>query len=130
MKKVLFILLMAVMLSTSCENNLTYPDTASEVYTYTESDSVYDYINDYIRNTIKRNEGILKELEDFAMENHVPIVHPEVAKLLQVLGMVKKPARILEIGTAIGYSSIERRMTMAPLSYGSPTAARPVRRSS
>jgi len=66
----------------------------------------YDYINDYIRNTIKKSEGILKELEQFAKENHVPIVHPEVAKLLQVIGMTKKPTRILEIGTAIGYSSI------------------------
>ncbi|HOQ00529.1 MAG TPA: O-methyltransferase [Acetivibrio clariflavus] len=66
----------------------------------------YDYINDYIRNTIRKSEGILKELEEFANKNHVPIVHPEVAKLLQVIGMIKRPARILEIGTAIGYSSI------------------------
>lgn len=66
----------------------------------------YDYINEYIRNTIQKSEGILKELEEFAKENHVPIVHPEVAKLLQVLGMIKKPTRILELGTAIGYSSI------------------------
>ncbi|AEV69045.1 O-methyltransferase [Acetivibrio clariflavus] len=66
----------------------------------------YDYINDYIRNTIRKSEGILKELEEFANKNHVPIVHPEVAKLLQVIGMIKRPSRILEIGTAIGYSSI------------------------
>ncbi len=74
----------------------------------------YDYINDYIRNTIKKNKGILKELEDFAEQNHVPIVHPEVAKLLQVIGMTKKPARILEIGTAIGYSSILLSEILAP----------------
>ena len=66
----------------------------------------YDYINEYIRKTIQKSKGILQELEEFAKENHVPIVHPEVAKLLQVLGMIKKPTRILEIGTAIGYSSI------------------------
>lgn len=74
----------------------------------------YDYINDYIRSTIKKNEGLLKELEDFAVENHVPIVHPEVAKLLQVIGMTKKPVRILEIGTAIGYSSILLSGILAP----------------
>ncbi len=74
----------------------------------------YDYINDYIRNTIKKTEGLLKELEDFAAENHVPIVHPEVAKLLQVIGMTKKPVRILEIGTAIGYSSILLAGILAP----------------
>lgn len=66
----------------------------------------YDYINEYIRNTIKRNGGILKELEDFAMEHHVPIIQPEVAGLLVLLGRLVKPERILEAGTAIGYSAI------------------------
>ncbi|WP_036939779.1 O-methyltransferase [Pseudobacteroides cellulosolvens] len=67
---------------------------------------IYDYINDYIRNTIKENDIILKELEMFAKENHVPIIQPEVAKLLLVTGKLLKPKRILEVGTAIGYSAI------------------------
>lgn len=67
---------------------------------------IYDYINDYIRNTIKENDSILKELEMFAKENHVPIIQPEVAKLLLVTGKLLKPKRILEVGTAIGYSAI------------------------
>lgn len=66
----------------------------------------YDYINEYIRETIKGNNGILSELESFAAENHVPIVHPEVARLLVVLGKMLRPSRILEVGTAIGYSAI------------------------
>lgn len=66
----------------------------------------YDYINDYIRKTIKCNEGLLKDLEHFAEENHVPIIHPEVARMLVVLGNMIKPANILEVGTAIGYSAI------------------------
>lgn len=66
----------------------------------------YDYINEYIRKTIKENKGILKELEEFAAENYVPIVHPEVARLLLVLGNLVKPSRVLEVGTAIGYSAI------------------------
>ena len=66
----------------------------------------YDYINDYVRKTIKSSEGILAELEVFAGENHVPIVHPEVARLMIVLGNMIKPMRILEVGTAIGYSAI------------------------
>lgn len=66
----------------------------------------YDYITDYIRNTMKKSTGILKELEDYAREYGVPIVQPEVAGLLTVLGGLLKPSRILEIGTAIGYSSI------------------------
>lgn len=66
----------------------------------------YDYISEYIRKTIKPSDGILAELETYAHENHVPIVHPEVARLMVVLGRMKQPERILEIGTAIGYSAI------------------------
>lgn len=74
----------------------------------------YDYINEYIRNTIQGNQGILKELEEFAQQNHVPIIQPEVAKLLMVLGNMQRPERILEIGTAIGYSAILLSMVLAP----------------
>ncbi|MCX7843531.1 MAG: O-methyltransferase [Clostridia bacterium] len=66
----------------------------------------HDYINEYIRNTIKPSTGILAELEEFAEKNHVPIIQPEVARLLFVLGTIHKPKRILEVGTAIGYSAI------------------------
>lgn len=66
----------------------------------------YDYITKYIRETISRKEGLLKELEDYADTNHVPIVQPEVASLITVLGNMQRPGRILEIGTAIGYSAI------------------------
>ncbi len=74
----------------------------------------YDYINDYIRKTIRGNEGILAELEDFARENHVPIVRPEVARLITVLGRMAKPRRVLEVGTAIGYSAILFSDILAP----------------
>ena len=67
---------------------------------------VYEYIDEYIRNTIKKDEGLLGELRAYAVENHVPIIHPEVARMIGVLGNTVKPGRILEIGTAIGYSSI------------------------
>ncbi len=66
----------------------------------------YDYITDYIRTTIKPNTGLLAELEQYAAENHVPIIQPEVAALMKVLGNMHKPGRILEVGTAIGYSSM------------------------
>lgn len=65
----------------------------------------YDYINEYIRGTIKRTDGVLKEMEEYAKINRVPIIHPEVAKLIVILGKIKKPKYILEIGTAIGYSA-------------------------
>jgi predicted O-methyltransferase YrrM len=44
----------------------------------------YDYVNNYIRETIKKNSGLLKELEEYASIHHVPIIHPEVGRLLTV----------------------------------------------
>lgn len=66
----------------------------------------HEYINEYIRKTIKRQGGILGELEAYAVQHHVPVIQPEVASLLTVLGRLVKPVRILEVGTAIGYSAI------------------------
>jgi predicted O-methyltransferase YrrM len=74
----------------------------------------YEYINEYIRKTIGRSDGILAELETYALEHNVPIVQPEVAALLKLLGRLAGPGRILEIGTAIGYSSILLAGILAP----------------
>lgn len=65
-----------------------------------------DGVNEFIRKTLRPGEGLLLELEQYAAEHHVPIIRPETASLLIVLGRLVKPVRILEIGTAIGYSSI------------------------
>jgi predicted O-methyltransferase YrrM len=72
------------------------------------------FINEYIRETLKPSEGLLKELEEYAGEKHVPIIMPETARMLTVLGRLTKPARILEVGTAIGYSSILMAGILAP----------------
>lgn len=55
----------------------------------------YEYINEYIRSTIKPNSGLLAQLEEYAAQNHVPIIQPEVAALMKVLGNMHKPLRIL-----------------------------------
>ncbi len=65
-----------------------------------------EYIEKYIRQVIPESTNFLKSIEKYAKDNHVPIVHPEVAQLIKVLIKIKKPKKILEIGTAIGYSSI------------------------
>ena len=70
------------------------------------SSVTYDYMEEYIRGLIPQREGILKELEEFAKENKVPIVQKETGKFLEFMVNMKKPMRILELGTAIGFSSI------------------------
>ncbi|MFW2488414.1 O-methyltransferase [Clostridium chromiireducens] len=70
------------------------------------SEITYDYMEEYIRGLIPDRNGILKEIEDFARENHVPIVQKETGVFLEFMTSMKKPKRILELGTAIGFSSI------------------------
>ncbi|MGG7176080.1 O-methyltransferase [Clostridium paraputrificum] len=66
----------------------------------------YDYMEEYIRGLIPEREGTLKEIEEFARENGVPIVQKEAGKFLEFMVSMKRPLRILELGTAIGFSSI------------------------
>lgn len=67
---------------------------------------VANYVSEYIRSLEQSKEQILIEIEEYALKNKVPIIEVEVARFLEFLVMLKKPKRILEIGTAIGYSSI------------------------
>jgi predicted O-methyltransferase YrrM len=61
-----------------------------------------DYINKFICN----NDSLLDEMEQYAKDNFVPILDKQSALLLEQLITIKNPARVLEIGMAIGYSSI------------------------
>ena len=67
----------------------------------------YDYMEQYIRNLIPDSTGKFSELEAFAKENGVPIAQKETIKFLEFMVSMKKPLRILELGTAIGYSAIK-----------------------
>ncbi|MCI5997630.1 MAG: O-methyltransferase [Peptoniphilaceae bacterium] len=67
---------------------------------------VAGYVSEYIRNLEKSKDPILLEMEFYAQQNAVPIIEVEVARFLEFLVMLKKPKRILEIGTAIGYSAL------------------------
>jgi predicted O-methyltransferase YrrM len=66
----------------------------------------YDYIDSYLLGMIPESSGILKEMEEYATENHVPIITRDIAGLLSVLIKYGKVKSILEVGTAIGYSAI------------------------
>lgn len=65
----------------------------------------FDYMEEYIRGLIPEHKGKLKEVEEFAIQNKVPIVQKETAKFLEFMVSMKKPMKILELGTAIGYSA-------------------------
>ncbi|ASK63111.1 SAM-dependent methyltransferase [Virgibacillus phasianinus] len=63
-------------------------------------------LNQYLQGTIPINEKWITELERYAKENRVPIMEPVSMNFLQQIIRIHQPARILEIGTAIGYSAL------------------------
>ncbi len=69
---------------------------------------VPSYVEEYLRELIPEKSGFLSALEAEAAdtETYAPIIEPEVAALLTVLIKIHRPKRILELGTAIGYSAI------------------------
>lgn len=66
----------------------------------------HEYIIRYLRNTLRKNEGLLFEMEQYAAENDVPISQPESIRLIEVLVRLSGAKNILEVGGAIGYSAI------------------------
>ena len=66
----------------------------------------YDYIESYINKTHKVEEDFFVDLRKYAMDNHIYIMKPQVERLMAVLMSLIKPKNILEVGTAIGYSSM------------------------
>ena len=76
----------------------------------------YDYMEQYLRELIPGNTGILEDLENFALEYKVPIVQKETAKFLELMITMNRPKKILELGTAIGYSAILMNQTSGGLS--------------
>jgi len=59
----------------------------------------------YIRSLIKEDPDTLK-IRKGEEENHIPIIRPEVMQLILVIIKIAGIKKILEIGTADGYSSI------------------------
>ena len=60
----------------------------------------------YINSLDKGNTPFLNELEMEARRDYVPIIRRETQSLLKVLLQIKRPSRILEVGTAVGFSAI------------------------
>jgi predicted O-methyltransferase YrrM len=61
---------------------------------------------DYLRELVPARDELLQSLERRAEELYIPILDLETASVLRVLLQIIKPRSILELGTAIGYSTI------------------------
>ena len=60
----------------------------------------------YINSLDTENTSFLEELEKTAKEAYVPIIRREMQSLLKLLLAMKRPVRILEVGTAVGFSAL------------------------
>lgn len=67
---------------------------------------VDDRIVTFLHSLEQSNGELCDSIEEYAHKNYVPIIRKETESFLKVMIMIKNPRRILEIGTAIGYSAI------------------------
>ena len=60
----------------------------------------------FINSLDTKNSEILETVEREALASSVPIIRREMQSFLKTLLLIKKPMRILEVGTAVGFSAL------------------------
>jgi predicted O-methyltransferase YrrM len=63
-------------------------------------------VEDYLRRLRPERSEVMAEMESVAQRDSVPIVSWETGRLLATLVGALDPERVLEVGTAIGYSTL------------------------
>lgn len=71
-----------------------------------EMSEIVDNPESYFRQYIPHRDLLLITLEEQAQQENIPIVGPVVGELLFLLARITRAKRILELGTATGYSAI------------------------
>ncbi len=67
---------------------------------------VEERMSDYIDYLTWQLPDYLKDVYENAVENNVPVIRKPMQTLLKTLLMMLKPKNILEVGTAVGFSSM------------------------
>jgi caffeoyl-CoA O-methyltransferase len=73
-------------------------------------------LENYFRGLAPQRPELLRRLEAEAGQERIPIVGPVVGELLFILARIMGAGKILELGTATGYSAIYLAQAMAPAS--------------
>jgi predicted O-methyltransferase YrrM len=60
----------------------------------------------FINSLETADSRVLEQIEQEALADRVPIIRKEMQSFLRVLIAMKKPMRILEVGTAVGFSAL------------------------
>lgn len=65
-----------------------------------------EHVEAYLKSLRPPRSDVMAEMERLAADEGIPIVHWETGRLLAVLVAALQPKRVLEVGTAIGYSTL------------------------
>lgn len=60
----------------------------------------------YIRSLERPENPVIEAIEQEALDSFVPIIRKETQSFLKVMMLMNRPARVLEVGTAVGFSAI------------------------
>lgn len=60
----------------------------------------------FINSMETENNEILEVIEREALDSYVPIIRKEMQSFLKLLLSIQKPMRVLEVGTAVGFSAL------------------------
>lgn len=77
-------------------------------------DIVSEAVAGYLAELVQPRDPLLRRLETEAEEENIPIVGPQVGSLLKLLVTLRGARRVLELGTAIGYSATWMARGMRP----------------
>lgn len=67
---------------------------------------VEERIVTYLNSLSRENSPLLAEIEEAAHREFVPVIRKETQNLLRLLMVMNQPKRILEVGTAVGFSAL------------------------
>ena len=81
-------------------------DSSSNSINSSINSIVNDRVSSFIRSFYPDDEGFLRELYASAKEKRIPVIREDTRELFRLLLSMRKPYRILEIGTAVGYSAL------------------------
>jgi caffeoyl-CoA O-methyltransferase len=65
-----------------------------------------DEVQRYLHGLRPQRSEVMREMEALAERDRIPIVHWETGRFLAVLARAVDPVMVLEVGTAIGYSTL------------------------
>ena len=60
----------------------------------------------YLKSLRPKLDPVLADIQQYSIKGNIPIVSYEVGKFLELMTLIKDPENVLEIGTAVGFSSI------------------------